>query len=170
MAGAGHVEVLLVFGAKHGAVDAPVDDVGVGVLGDDEVVVGVRVAVAIVMEEERKAGDVDIVALENDLLAGRGRDDLGLDAASGELSDAGPGLVALAAKCPGILLVGGVGIGEKRELAAGDFFDQHRLLGILLHDEGELIDAFYVLDANEKAGFFHCVGEVDQALLPARVA
>src|SRR5206468_12645887 len=109
------------------------------------------VAVAIVMEEERKAGDVDIVALENDLFAGGGGDDLGLDAAFGELSDAGSGLLALAAKCPGILLVGGVGIGEKGELAAGDSFDQYRLLRILLHDEGELIDAFFVLDANEKA-------------------
>jgi hypothetical protein len=50
---AGHVDRLLVPGSKHGAVDAPVVDAGIGVLADEKIVVGVGVAVAVVMQEER---------------------------------------------------------------------------------------------------------------------
>src|SRR5262249_34176901 len=46
---AGHVEPALVLGAKHGPVEPPVVDARVRVLRDHEVVVGVRLPVALVM-------------------------------------------------------------------------------------------------------------------------
>jgi hypothetical protein len=163
--GAGHVDRLLVLRPEHRAVDAPVVDAGVRMLADEEIVVGIGVAVAIVMQEQRQAREVDIVALQDHFLAGRRRHRLPLHAALGARDhlEAGPRLVA--AHRPGKHLLVRIGIGQHRELGVLDLLDQDGLGRVGLHDLRHLIDAHLVLDAHEEAGLVHRLNEVGKRLL-----
>lgn len=120
----------------------------------------VGVAVAIVVKKERKPGQVDVVAGEDDLLARRGVDDLGLDPALAEFDHATAGFALIAAESPCRLFLVGVRVGQELELAVGDLLDQHGGQRIGLHDGGQLVDALLLLDADEQARLLHLVDEI----------
>jgi len=63
VARAGHIEVFFVLGSEHRAIDAPVRHAAVRVLRDHEVITRVRMAVAVVVEEQWQPRDVDVVTL-----------------------------------------------------------------------------------------------------------
>src|SRR4029077_10052739 len=79
MGRAGHIEPALVLGAKHGSVETPIVDACIRILRTDEGIIGIRLAVAFVMQEHREDRHVDIVPFQDAFLAWRGADNDWLD-------------------------------------------------------------------------------------------
>ena len=163
--GAGHVDRLLVLRTEHRPVDAPVVDAGVGMLADEEIVVGEGVTVAVVMQEQRQARQVDVVALQDHFLAGCCRHRLPLHAALGARHHLEPGPRLVAAHRPGEHLLVGIGVGQHREFGVLHLLDQDGLGRIGFHELGDLVDADLVLDAHQEARFVHGVDKVGKRLL-----
>ena len=138
---------------------------GVRVLAHHQVVVRVGVTVAVVVEEEREPRQVDVVAGEDDLLARRGVDDLRFDPTLTEFDHATAGFALVAAERPRCLILIGVRVGEKLELAVGDLLHEHRGQRVRLHDSGQLIDPLLLFDPDQQSRSLHVVDEVAQALL-----
>jgi hypothetical protein len=136
-----------------------------GSFRDHEVVVGVRLPVALVMQEHRKDRHVDVVAGEDDLLARRRADDDGRDPSLRCLDHLHASLGLLAAHRPGVLVLVRIRIGKEGELATGDLLDEYRGRRMILHYPGKLVDPFVLGDADEQAGGLHRGDEVGQRLL-----
>lgn len=74
VAGVSHVDVCFVFRPLHKPVHATVDELGVGVALDDAGLLDIGLAVVRMVKEQRKACEVVVVALYDNILARGGVD------------------------------------------------------------------------------------------------
>ena len=163
--GIAHVDVGLVFGPVHKAVNALVGEPVFRVHAHDICVVQVSVAVLGVVMEQRKHSQVDIVAFVDDLLAGGAVDYLVIDAGFKALRDFDADLADIAAEREGVLGAHAVTIRVEGELTVLDLFHENGLVGVVLHKPGQLVYSLFLGDALDEAGSFHVGDGITKALL-----
>src|SRR5664279_3180691 len=160
-----HVKILLCRRAEHAPVHSPIRNISLGTLADHEVVVAVGVSIAIVMQEQRKLRQVDIVTLEDDLLAGRRVDDLGFDPPLRSIDNLETCLGLVALQGPGVHVLIRVSVRQKLELAVFDVLDQHGCGRMILHHPGKVINIRLTADADEHSRPLQVVHELGHTLL-----
>ena len=128
-------------------------------------VVGVGVAVLGMVVKEREDRQVDVVALDDDILAGRGFHHFGLLGEGGAAGDLHADLLEVTAQRQRIHGPHAVGVGQEGKLAVLDLLDEDRRVRVLLHQDGQLVHAFFLLDAGQQPGFVQSVDVFGESIL-----
>ena len=101
--------------------------------------------------EQREHRQVDIVALDGHVLAGRGIHHLRLKAQLRSACDLKADLGCVAIEREGVHRSDAIGIGEERELAVLDALDKDRGVGICFHERGQFVDPLFFVDPCQKS-------------------
>jgi hypothetical protein len=149
-----HVYGHFVFAPVHETVDSLVDQPSVGVATYDFGVVEVGLAVVRVVMKEWENRQINLVALQDHVLARSCIYNLRLVTKTGALCDLHADFFDIAAQSESVHFSHSIGVREKRKTAILYLLNEDGGAGVVVHEFGQFVDTFLILETSQQASFF----------------